>query len=32
MWLIRIIDDVTSYITSDIKAQTGKGFLQNIHE
>lgn len=28
MGLIKIIDDVTSYITSDIKTQTGKGFLQ----
>lgn len=28
MGLIKIIDDVTSYITSDIKKQTGKGFFQ----
>lgn len=28
MGLINFIDDVTSYITSDIKKQTGKGFLQ----
>jgi hypothetical protein len=25
---IRLIDDVTSYVTSDIKAQTGKGFFK----
>lgn len=26
--IIRFIDDVASYITSDIKTQTGKGFIQ----
>ena len=28
MGFIRLIDDVTSYVTSDIKAQTGKGFFK----
>ncbi|MDW7656802.1 MAG: NERD domain-containing protein [Bacillota bacterium] len=28
MGIIRFIDDIASYVTSDIKTQTGKGFLQ----